>query len=200
MADKKDEKKEKAEDVKEVKEEKAEDVKEEKAKKVEEKAGAEGQTDKKPAKKDDKKGDKKDSKDSKDAKTEETAEAKPKKVKIKKRLVQEGKVYVQASYNNTIVTITEQNGDVIAWGSAGSSGFKGARKSTPYAAQIAAERTAEKAKLYGFERAHIYVKGVGSGREQAVRGLVSSGIELLSINDVTPMPHNGCRKKKPRRN
>jgi len=117
----------------------------------------------------------------------------------KRRSVPLGNAYVRASYNNTIVTLTEPNGDVIAWGSAGASGFKGARKATPYAAQIAAENAAEKAKAYGLKKVHVYVKGVGSGREQAIRGLVSSGIDLISINDVTPIPHNGCRKKKQRR-
>jgi len=122
-----------------------------------------------------------------------------KKAKAKKRIVPEGKAYVNASYNNTIVTLSEPSGDVISWSSAGSSGFKGARKSTPYAAQVAAEKAAEKAKVYGLERVHVYVKGVGSGRDQAIRGLVASGLNLISINDVTPIPHNGCRKKKQRR-
>jgi small subunit ribosomal protein S11 len=123
-----------------------------------------------------------------------------KKGKSKRRSVPEGNVHVNASYNNTIVTLSEPSGDVIAWGTAGSSGFKGARKSTPYAAQVAAEKAAEKAKVFGFEKAHVFVKGVGPGREQAIRGLVSSGIEIISISDITPIPHNGCRKKKQRRN
>lgn len=129
------------------------------------------------------------------------AEVKKKKVvkKAKRRSVPEGNAYVQASYNNTIVTLTEPSGDVISWSSAGASGFKGARKSTPYAAQVSAENAAEKAKVFGLERVHVYIKGVGSGREQAVRGLASSGIDIISINDLTPMPHNGCRKKKARR-
>lgn len=119
--------------------------------------------------------------------------------KAKRRAVPEGNAHIQASYNNTIITLTDTNGDVIAWGSAGSSGFKGARKATPYAAQISAEHAAEKAKVFGLERVHVYVKGVGSGREQAIRGLVSKGIDVISINDITPMPHNGCRQKKARR-
>ena len=119
--------------------------------------------------------------------------------KTKKRHVPEGMAFVHASYNNTIVTLTEPSGDVIAWSSAGASGFKGARKATPYAAQISAENAAEKAKAYGLERVHVYVKGVGSGREQAIRGLSSSGIDVISISDTTPIPHNGCRKKKTRR-
>ncbi len=119
--------------------------------------------------------------------------------KAKRRAVPQGNAHIQASYNNTIITLTDTNGDVIAWGSAGASGFKGARKSTPYAAQISAENAAEKAKMYGLEKVHVYVKGVGSGREQAIRGLVSKGIDVISINDITPIPHNGCRKKKQRR-
>lgn len=131
------------------------------------------------------------------------AEAKTKKVvkkaKSRRRSVPQGVAHIQASYNNTIVTLTDPNGDVIAWSSAGGSGFKGARKSTPYAAQVSAENAAEKAKMFGLEAVHVYVKGVGSGREQAIRGLVSSGINIISINDITPIPHNGCRKKKQRR-
>jgi len=119
--------------------------------------------------------------------------------KAKKRIVQEGNAHIQASFNNTIITITEKNGDVISWSSAGSNGFKGARKSTPYAAQVSAETAAEKAKLYGLERVNVFVKGVGSGREQAIRGIISKGIDIIAINDITPIPHNGCRKKKTRR-
>jgi len=141
-------------------------------------------------------------KGAKETKAPSAEEGKAKKVvkkKAKRRNVQVGNAYVQASYNNTIVTITEQNGSVLSWSSSGSSGFKGARKSTPYAAQVSAENAAEKAKVYGLERVHVYIKGVGAGREQAVRGLVGSGLDLISINDVTPVPHNGCRKKKARR-
>jgi len=121
------------------------------------------------------------------------------KVKAKRRAVPEGNVNIQASYNNTIVTITDNRGDVIAWSSSGASGFKGARKATPYAAQVSAENAAEKAKVYGLERVNVYIRGVGSGREQAVRGLVAKGIDILSISDITPVPHNGCRQKKKRR-
>lgn len=122
-----------------------------------------------------------------------------KKTRSKKTKVENGNAYIQASYNNTIVTLTEPNGNVIAWSSAGASGFKGARKATPYAAQVAAEKASEAAKVYGLERVHVYIKGVGTGREQAVRGLSSSGLDIVSINDLTPTPHNGCRKKKQRR-
>jgi len=121
------------------------------------------------------------------------------KKKAKKRVSPECRIYVCASYNNTIVTITEPNGDVIAWSSSGSSGFKGTRKSTPYAAQIAAENAIEKAKHAGIEKAHVFVKGVGAGREQSIRGINTSGIQILSIHDTTPIPHNGCRAKKSRR-
>ncbi|MFC1655544.1 30S ribosomal protein S11 [Patescibacteria group bacterium] len=128
------------------------------------------------------------------------AKKKTTKKKVKRRVCPECNVYIQASYNNTIITITEPSGDVIAWSTAGANGFKGARKSTPYAAQVAAESAVEKAKLYGAEKVRVFVKGVGSGREQAVRGLNSAGLQILSISDMTPVPHNGCRPKKQRRN
>ena len=124
---------------------------------------------------------------------------KEEKKKKKKRIVTEGRAFIQASYNNTIVTLAEVNGDVIAWSSSGASGFKGARKSTPYAAQVAAENAVEKAKLYGLEKVKVFVKGIGSGREQAIRGLITGGLDLISICDITPMPHNGCRQRKTRR-
>lgn len=124
-------------------------------------------------------------------------------VKIKKskskRTVTEGRAYVQSSFNNTIVTITDLSGNVIAWSSAGSNGFKGAKKATPYAAQISAEAAINKALLFGVEKLNVFVKGVGAGREQAIRGLHSSGINIESITDQTPVPHNGCRPRKARR-
>jgi small subunit ribosomal protein S11 len=119
--------------------------------------------------------------------------------KAKRRHVQVGKAFIRASYNNTIITLTDESGDVLTWGSAGASGFKGARKATPYAAQISAENAAEKAKVFGLEKVTVFVKGVGSGREQSIRGLVSKGLDIISITDITPIPHNGCRKKKQRR-
>lgn len=122
-----------------------------------------------------------------------------KKGKAKRRLVPEGIIYIQATYNNTLVTITDPKGEVIAWSSAGSNGFKGAKKATPYAAQISAETAANKAKVFGFERGHVIIKGVGSGREQAIRGINSSGINIESIRDVTAVAHNGCRPRKSRR-
>ena len=121
------------------------------------------------------------------------------KVKKIKRHVPEGRVHIQATYNNTLVTITDNTGQVIAWSSAGASGFKGARKSTPYAASVAAQNAVEKAKLYGLEKVEVSVSGVGSGREQAIRALQANGLQVMSIKDVTPTPHNGCRKRKPRR-
>ncbi|MFH1284253.1 MAG: 30S ribosomal protein S11 [Candidatus Peregrinibacteria bacterium] len=122
-----------------------------------------------------------------------------KKTKARRRSVPVGNAHIQASYNNTIVTLTEPNGNVIAWSSAGGSGFKGARKSTPYAAQISAENAVEKSKVFGLEHVHVFVKGVGTGREQAIRGLVAAGLDILSISDLTPIPHNGCRQRKQRR-
>ena len=116
-----------------------------------------------------------------------------------RRFVSEGRVYVKSTYNNTIITFTDQQGEILTWASAGASGFKGPRKATPYAASVAAESAVEKAKVYGLEKVHAFVKGVGSGREQALRSIQANGISLLSIQDITPIPHNGCRRKKPRR-
>jgi len=121
------------------------------------------------------------------------------KKKAKRRLLTEGKVFIQSSFNNTIITVTDPKGEVISWASSGSSGFKGPRKATPYAAQIAAESAITKAKAFGLERVHVYVKGAGTGREQAVRGLQAGGVNIDSLTDVTPVPHNGCRSRKSRR-
>ncbi len=107
--------------------------------------------------------------------------------------------YVTATYNNTMISIAEPSGNIIAWASAGANGFKGTRKSTPYAATITAEKVVEKIAPYGVERVKVFVKGVGTGREQAIRGLHAAGLELEAIFDQTPMAHNGCRKKRPRR-
>lgn len=119
--------------------------------------------------------------------------------KAKKRSVQLGKAFIQSSFNNTIVTITDMDGQVIAWSSSGSSGFKGTRKSTPFAAQTASENAVSKAKLSGIEKVHVYIKGIGPGREQAIRGLQAGGVNVESITDTTPIPHNGCRPRKQRR-
>lgn len=116
-----------------------------------------------------------------------------------KRTVTEGNAFVQSSFNNTVITITDLTGNVIAWSSAGSNGFKGAKKATPYAAQISAEAAVNKALLYGIEKLHVFVKGIGAGREQAIRGLHANGVNIESITDVTPVPHNGCRPRKSRR-
>ncbi|EKD48096.1 MAG: 30S ribosomal protein S11 [uncultured bacterium] len=117
----------------------------------------------------------------------------------KRRSIQTGKVYIYASYNNTIVTITDEKGDALAWSSSGASGFKGTKKSTPYAAQVAAENAVTKAKVYGIEKADVYIKGVGAGREQSIRALIANGIEVGAIYDQTPVPHNGCKRPRPRK-
>jgi small subunit ribosomal protein S11 len=116
-----------------------------------------------------------------------------------KKNVTKGIVYVKASFNNTHVTITSPTGEAIAWGSAGCVGFKGTRKSTPYAAQRAADRAATNAMRHGLREVIVRVKGVGSGRESAVRALAQAGLKVLSIQDTTPLPHNGCRARKRRR-
>lgn len=123
-------------------------------------------------------------------------------VKAKKAVVKEvtnGRVYVTATFNNTLVTITDSKGDTIAWSSAGASGFKGARKSTPFAAITAVEKVAAKAKSMGMTSAEVYIKGPGSGRDAAIRALKSAGLNITMIADVTPIPHNGTRAKKKRR-
>lgn len=133
-----------------------------------------------------------------ETKTEEVAPKKRKK-KGKKRQIVEANICILASYNNTIVTVTERNGNVVCWASAGSCGFKGTRKATPYAASVAAENAINKAKLLGVERVHISLKGIGSGRDQALRAINASGVSIESISDRTAVPHNGCRPKKARR-
>jgi small subunit ribosomal protein S11 len=110
-----------------------------------------------------------------------------------------GRAYIQSTFNNTIVTLTDQTGNVIAWSSAGASGFKGSRKSTPYAAQVTAEGAARKAMEHGLRQVEVFVRGPGSGREMAIRSLQAAGLQVLSITDVTPIPHNGCRPPKRRR-
>ncbi|MBS3909909.1 MAG: 30S ribosomal protein S11 [Actinobacteria bacterium] len=110
-----------------------------------------------------------------------------------------GAAHIQSTFNNTIVTITDQQGNTIAWQSAGASGFKGSRKSTPFAAQVAAEAVAKKAQEHGMKRVDVYVKGPGAGRETAIRTLQANGLEVAGITDVTPVPHNGCRPRKRRR-
>jgi small subunit ribosomal protein S11 len=121
-----------------------------------------------------------------------------KKKKVKKN-IQDGIAHIQSTFNNTIVTITDMSGNVIAWSSAGARGFKGSRKSTPYAAQQAAEDAAKKAMVHGMKNLEVYVKGPGAGREAALRSLQSIGLNIKLIRDVTPIPHNGCRQPKRRR-
>lgn len=119
--------------------------------------------------------------------------------KIKKEIPSHARAYVHATFNNTILTITDQKGNPIIWGSAGTSGFKGTRKSTPFAAGMAAKKVAEEAKAAGVKKLDIFVKGPGFGRDSAIRALKGVGFSITSISDTTPIPHNGCRPKKRRR-
>ncbi|GIS40746.1 MAG: 30S ribosomal protein S11 [Pseudomonadota bacterium] len=121
------------------------------------------------------------------------------KKKKTKRNVIEGVAHIHASFNNTIITITDRSGNTLAWATAGGSGFRGSRKSTPFAAQIAAERAGTKAQEYGLKDISVKVKGPGPGRESALRALNAIGLNVVSIEDVTPLPHNGCRPPKQRR-
>ena len=116
-----------------------------------------------------------------------------------KKQVSEGVAHIHASFNNTIITITDRQGNALAWATAGGSGFRGSRKSTPYAAQVAAEKAGEAAKEYGLRNLEVLVKGPGPGRESSIRALNSVGYKITNITDVTPIPHNGCRPPKKRR-
>jgi len=116
-----------------------------------------------------------------------------------KKEVSEGVVHIQATFNNTIITITDQQGNTLSWSSAGAQGFKGSRKSTPFAAQIAAQEACKKAQEFGLKSAFAYIKGPGSGRESALRAINASGIRITGIRGITPIPHNGCRPPKRRR-
>ena len=127
------------------------------------------------------------------------AEAKGPKKKKQKRIVSDGVVHIHSTFNNTLVTITDQVGNVLAWSSAGSVGFKGSRKGTPFAAQLAADAAAKKAMDSGVRNVQVHVKGPGAGRESALRSLQSAGFHITVIRDVTPIPHNGCRAPKRRR-
>ena len=130
------------------------------------------------------------------------AKPKLKKVSRKRRerkLVERGAAHIRSSFNNTIVTITDTNGNALSWASAGEMGFRGSRKSTPYAAQTAAETAAKAAMEHGLKTVEVFVKGPGQGRESAIRALQTAGLEIVSIKDVTPIPHNGCRPPKRRR-
>src|SRR3954449_12812944 len=116
-----------------------------------------------------------------------------------RKSIPRGQAHIQATFNNTIVTLTDPNGNVLSWGSAGAQGFKGSRKSTPYAAQVTAESAARRAMEHGLRQIDVFVKGPGSGREMAIRSLQSSGVQVVSITDTTPIPFNGCRPPKRRR-
>ncbi len=119
--------------------------------------------------------------------------------KRERKAVPAGRAYIHSTFNNTVVTLTDPKGNVLAWGSSGTAGFKGSRKGTPYAAQLAAQETARKGMEHGLRQIDVYVKGPGSGREAAIRSLQSAGLHITSIRDVTPVPHNGCRPPKRRR-
>jgi small subunit ribosomal protein S11 len=128
--------------------------------------------------------------------------AAPKKKKVRrkeKKNVVHGVAHIKSTFNNTIISITDPDGAVISWASAGNVGYKGSRKSTPFAAQLAAEAASRKAQEHGVRRLDVEVKGPGSGREAAIRSLQASGLEIVAIKDVTPVPHNGCRPRKRRR-
>lgn len=123
---------------------------------------------------------------------------KSKKKKIARQITH-GNIYIQASYNNTIVTVADPNGDVLGWSSAGKVGFKGPKKATPYAAGIVVKDVMEKIGRYDVKEVHVFIKGIGGGREGAIRALHANGLNVLSVSDVTPIPHNGCRPPKRRR-
>ena len=130
----------------------------------------------------------------------EKVEAKAKKeIKEPFKKIKEGKIYISSSYNNTIITLTDSQGNVLGWRSAGTVGFKGTKKATPYAASKVAEAMSQLAQKFGIEKVAILVKGIGSGRESAIRSLAARGLEIISIKDITPIPHNGCRPPKVRR-
>ncbi len=127
------------------------------------------------------------------------AKAKTRRRKIKRNLPK-GQVHIQSTFNNTIISVTDETGNVVSWASSGSAGFKGSRKSTPYAAQIATEKALEKAKDFGLKQVSVIVQGIGSGRESAIRALQNTGVGVTSIRDITGVPHNGCRPRKAKRN
>lgn len=120
-------------------------------------------------------------------------------VRKTKRTLSTGQVHIFATFNNTIVTVTDSQGNTVAWGSAGSAGFKGSRKSTPFAARLAAEQAIKAAMAMGLQEVELFVKGPGPGRESAIRAVQSLGLKVTSISDITPVPHNGCRPPKKRR-
>lgn len=129
---------------------------------------------------------------------QDVIKASKKKKKIAKQ-VSHGRAYIQATFNNTIVTITDQNGNVLGWGSSGKAGFKGPKKATPYAAGIVVKSVIDSIKECGLHEVNVFVKGIGGGRESAIRSLNLNGLQILSVKDTTPIPHNGCRPPKRRR-
>jgi len=127
---------------------------------------------------------------------------KKKTTRVKRRerkSIPKGRAYIQSTFNNTVINLTDPSGNTIAWGSSGTAGFKGSRKGTPYAAQLAAEQAARRGMEHGLRQVEVYVKGPGSGREAAIRSLQSAGLTITGIREVTPIPHNGCRPRKRRR-
>ncbi|MDR0854423.1 MAG: 30S ribosomal protein S11 [Clostridiales Family XIII bacterium] len=128
-----------------------------------------------------------------------TAKKTVRKKRKERKNIERGQAHIQASFNNTLVTLTDQSGNALAWSSAGSLGFKGSRKSTPFAAQMASEAAAKAAMEHGLKNVEVFVKGPGSGREAAIRALQAAGLEITMIKDITPIPHNGCRPPKRRR-
>jgi small subunit ribosomal protein S11 len=129
---------------------------------------------------------------------EKAAEVKKKKKKLRRQVLK-GQAHIQCTYNNTLLTFSDMSGKVLAWASAGSLGFKGAKKATPYAATQIVNAASEKVSKYGLREIEVFVKGVGSGREASIRALVNNDFEIMLIKDITPIPHNGCRPRKPRR-
>jgi small subunit ribosomal protein S11 len=125
--------------------------------------------------------------------------AKPVKTKKKAKVAPEGQVHITSSFNNVIITVTDDGGNAISWASAGKAGFRGSKKNTPYAAQVAASSCGKEAYDLGLRRVEVFVKGTGSGRESAIRAINNIGIEVVKITDITPLPHNGCRAPKRRR-
>ena len=124
---------------------------------------------------------------------------KPKTKKRERKSIPRGRAFIQSTFNNTIITLTDPEGNVIAWGSSGTAGFKGSRKGTPFAAQMAAQDAARRGMEHGLRQVDVYIKGAGSGREAAIRSLQAAGLAITGIRDVTPIPHNGCRPPKKRR-
>lgn len=127
------------------------------------------------------------------------AKVKTRRRKIKRNLTK-GQVHIQSTFNNTIISVTDEAGNVVSWASSGSAGFKGSRKSTPYAAQVATEKALEKAKDYGLKQVSVIVQGIGAGRESAIRALQNTSVSVMTIRDITGVPHNGCRPRKAKRN